>query len=81
MDASEIRRSVLSLLLEIAPEIEPDSIRNDRSLRDQVDIDSIDYLKLLTAIHERLGVEIPEADYARVTTLDDLVAYLAARRR
>ncbi|MFN7955564.1 MAG: phosphopantetheine-binding protein [bacterium] len=81
MDASEIRRSVLSLLLEIAPEIEPDSIRNDKSLRDQVDIDSIDYLKLLTAIHERLGVEIPEADYARVTTLDDLVAYLAARRR
>ncbi len=81
MDASEIRSTVLSLLTDIAPEIEPGSIRADRSLRDQVDIDSIDYLKLLTAIHQRLGVEIPETDYARVTTLDELVSYLAARRR
>ncbi len=81
MDASEIRSTVLSLLTDIAPEIEAASIRADRSLRDQVDIDSIDYLKLLTAIHQRLGVEIPESDYARVTTLDGLVSYLVARKR
>ena len=81
MEARDIRGSVLSLLLEIAPEIEPSSIQSNQSLRDQVDIDSIDYLKLLTAIHQRLGVEIPESDYARVTTLDELVAYLTSRSR
>lgn len=79
MDRDGIRAAVIELLLDVAPEVEPGSIRADRSLRDQIDIDSIDYLKLLTAIHTRLGVEIPESDYARVTTLDELVAYLAAR--
>ncbi len=79
MDRDALRSAVIGLLLDVAPEVEAGSIRADRPLRDQVDIDSIDYLKLLTAIHQQLGVEIPESDYARVTTLDDLVAYLAAR--
>lgn len=81
MERNQIRDALIELLLDVAPEVEPGSIRADRSLRDQVDIDSIDYLKLLTAIHGRFGVEIPESDYARVTTLDDLIAYLAARAR
>lgn len=76
--ADEIRRTIMDCLLEIAPEADPATLRADRSLRDQLDIDSFDFLNLLVAIHGRLGVNVPEADYAKVTTLDTMAAYLVA---
>lgn len=48
-------------------------------LREQVDIDSVDYLRVLVELNEKVGVDIPEADYARIATIDQLVAYLAGR--
>ena len=48
-------------------------------LRDQVDLDSMDFLNLLVGVHQRTGIEIPEADYPKLATLDQLVAYLAAK--
>ena len=80
MDAAEIRRLVLEELQHIAPELEPEQLRGDRPLRDEVDLDSMDWLRLLGALHRRLGVNIPEADYRRLDTLDAMVAYLAARQ-
>nr|MBP7659309.1 acyl carrier protein [Burkholderiaceae bacterium] len=50
-----------------------------RSLRSQVDLDSMDWLHFLVGLHERLGVEIPESDYARLVTLDNLLDYLQAK--
>ncbi|MCC6535059.1 MAG: acyl carrier protein [Burkholderiales bacterium] len=50
-------------------------------LRDQLDLDSMDWLDVLVGLHERLKVDIPESDYARLVTLDDLVAYLGAKAR
>jgi acyl carrier protein len=79
MDAAEIRRLVLEELQRIAPELEPEQLRGDRPLRDEVDLDSMDWLRLLSALHQRLGVNIPEADYRRLNSLDALVAYLARR--
>ncbi|ERI51306.1 hypothetical protein N878_23080 [Pseudomonas sp. EGD-AK9] len=79
MDAAEIRRLVLEELQRIAPELEPAQLRGDRPLRDEVDLDSMDWLRLLSALHQRLGVNIPEADYRRLDSLDALVAYLARR--
>jgi acyl carrier protein len=60
----------------IAPELEPGELRADKPLRNQVDLDSMDWLNFLVALHERLKVDIPEADYAKLVTLDDLLAYL-----
>ncbi|MDP1613375.1 MAG: acyl carrier protein [Sulfuritalea sp.] len=76
MNASEIRAVALATLLSIAPEVEVDELRGDRTLRSQVDLDSMDWLNFLLGLHEKLKVEIPEADYARLVTLDDVVAYL-----
>ena len=76
MTASEIRAVALATLLSIAPEVEADELRSDRPLRNQVDLDSMDWLNFLLGLHEKLKVDIPEADYARLITLDDVVAYL-----
>ena len=51
----------------------------EKLLRDQVDLDSMDWLNVLIAIHHSLKVDIPEADYATLVTLDDLAGYLAKR--
>jgi len=75
----ELRAAVLAALCRIAPEVEPAALRPDAPLRDQVDLDSMDWLNFLVALHGRLGVDIPEADYRKLVTLDDLLAYLAAR--
>lgn len=79
MDESTLRRQVLEALQGIAPEVEPATLRGDRPLRDEVDLDSMDWLRFLAALHQRLGVNIPEADYQGLTTLDVLIAYLRQR--
>jgi len=79
MDTGQLRETAVSLLTTIAPEIEPDELDATRPLRHQVDLDSMDWLNYLVALNEHLHIEIPEADYARLLTLDDLVAYLARK--
>jgi acyl carrier protein len=79
--AGEIRRTVIAALTEVAPEVEPDSIRADVDLREQLDIDSMDFLNFVIALHERLGVDVPERDYPQLATLDGCVDYLAAAVR
>jgi acyl carrier protein len=76
MTRDEIRTAALELLAEIAPELDPPSLRGDLALRDQVDLDSMDFLNYLISIHQTLAVEIPEGDYDRLATLDGLVAYV-----
>lgn len=77
MNEADIRAIVLAALRTIAPEIDAAELRPDRPLRRQVDLDSMDWLHFLLALHDRLKVEIPESDYARLVTLNDVVAYLA----
>ena len=79
MDRKQIAAAVLAELRRIAPELEEGELKPDRLLRDQVDLDSMDWLNFLVALHEHLKVEIPESDYARLGTLDQVVDYLAAR--
>lgn len=76
MSEAEIRARVLEIIKSVAPELEESELRADRPLRDQIDLDSMDWLNVLVAIHEKLRVDIPEADYGKLVTLDNLVAYL-----
>ncbi|MEZ5356009.1 MAG: acyl carrier protein [Bryobacteraceae bacterium] len=75
MTKSEIEAAVFAALRQIAPEVDPTAIDRELPLRDAAEIDSFDFLNLLIGIQERLGVEIPEADYRRISTLDSLIAY------
>jgi acyl carrier protein len=75
----ELKSQVLGILATIAPELEPGELRSDKPLRGQVDLDSMDWLNFLVALHERLKVDIPETDYAKLVTLDDLLGYLSEK--
>jgi acyl carrier protein len=75
-----LRKEIFEALAEIAPEADPRSLRGEIPLRDQLDLDSMDFLNLLIAVHQRTAVEIPEADYGKLATLDQLVDYLEARQ-
>ena len=79
MTDDELRVLTLDVLGGIAPEADPATLRGDVALRDQLDLDSMDFLNFLVAVHQRTGVEIPEADYGKLATLDQLVAYLARK--
>ena len=79
MDNDELRRLVLAELRHIAPELVEGELDPGRLLREQVDLDSMDWLNFLVALHERLKVDIPESDYARLGTLDQTVEYLAGK--
>jgi acyl carrier protein len=74
---AEIRAVVLDLLDSIAPDSDLPRLDPKRSLRDQLDIDSMDFLNLVRGLHRRLGIQIPDADYSKIGTLDDCVTYLA----
>ena len=79
MSAVDIRAVVQEELGNIAPEMDVGAIDASVDLREALDIDSMDFLNFITAIHRRLGVNVPEVDYPKLTTLDGAVAYLAAR--
>ena len=79
-DDTALRATIVETLRRIAPEVSAQSLQHAVPLRDQVDLDSMDWLNFLIALHRKLGVDIPESDYARLVTLDDLVSYLGAKR-
>lgn len=80
MTRDEIKDAVLRALSDVAPEADPATLLPDVDLRDQLDIDSMDFLNFVLGLHEALGVEIPERDYPQLSSLGACVGYLAARR-
>lgn len=79
MNRAELRAVFVEELRRVAPELEESELKSDRPLREQVDLDSMDWLNFLVALHERLAIEIPEADYARLATLDQALDYLGGK--
>ena len=76
MNPADVKALILTVLGEIAPEADLDRLPGKAQLRDELDLDSIDFLNFITALHERTRLDIPEAEYNRLATLDDAVAYL-----
>ena len=79
MTADDIATVVRSILHGVAPEVDLDQVRPEADLRDELDIDSMDFLRVAIQLHERLGVDVPEVDYPRIRTLAGCTAYLAER--
>ena len=74
-----VRAGVLEAIREVAPEVDPARLVDDRPLRRQVELDSMDWLRVIVGWHQRFGVEIPEADYARLHSVEAVVDYLLGR--
>lgn len=79
MTQEQITDAIVSQIQAVAPEIEAADILPDAHLQRSLEIDSFDFLKILTALKEMLGVEVPEADYAQVDTLNKMRDYFAVR--
>jgi acyl carrier protein len=78
MSPDEARSLLTDLLGHIAPEVDLDTVDPDAMIQDEVDLDSMDFLNLVTAVYEATGVEIPERDYPAVASVSGWVAYLSA---
>ncbi len=79
MTRQDIRAAIIEALSAIAPEGDYATLRGGRPLRDQLDIDSFDFLNVVIRLHDKLGVDVPEADYQKLATLDSAIDYLASR--
>lgn len=79
MTEAEILGVLRDELQRLAPEIEFDTVDRTKPIQQEFDIDSMDFLNYVMAIHERLGVNVPEADYGKVATLSDALSYLKNR--
>jgi acyl carrier protein len=79
MTSAEITSVLKEVLHKIAPEADLNRVGPNENLREALDIDSFDFLNFLSAIHDKLGVDVPESHYGRVRTLSELVSYLSTR--
>lgn len=79
MTTDEIRTKVIAALAAVVPELDPRELEAETPLRDQLDIDSMDFLNFTIGLHKAFGIEIPEADSRQLATLAGCVNYLAAR--
>lgn len=79
MNTTEIRTTVLHALHGIAPEADLSALAGEADLRDALDVDSMDFLRFVVDLHDRLHVDIPERDYPKIRTLDACVAYVTSK--
>ena len=78
MTQPELLAVIFDCLARIAPEADPASLPLTDNLRESLDIDSFDFLQFLIALSQKVGLEVPEADYAQFDTLEHMTAYLTA---
>lgn len=76
MNRDALRQAILEELSDIAPDIDTAGVKDTEVLREEYDLDSMDAMNLLIAIHKRLQVDIPERDYSRMRTLGELLDYI-----
>ena len=79
MTEAELKAIIIEGLRKVAPESDPAALLPGQKIRETLDIDSFDFLNFLISLHEKLGTEIPEADYGRLNTLESMTRYLLAK--
>lgn len=79
MSRDQLKEAILSSLRRVAPDIAPEDVGPDTDLRRDLDLDSMDFLNFVVALHQQSGVEVPEADYRRLRTLASATEYLEER--
>jgi len=77
LEHEEIRARIVAALAGVAPELEPGTLAPNVDFREQLDLDSMDFLNFAIALSKAFGVDVPEADYRKLSTLDGCIAYFA----
>ena len=81
MNHEQLQAIIFAELKNIAPECDPADLDPNENIREALDIDSYSFLKVLVGLNEQTGVDIPEADYGKLSSLLTMTDYLAARLR
>jgi acyl carrier protein len=79
MQAEEVKNVVLSIISDIAPDEDVTEVNPAVSLREQLDLDSMDFLDIVMELRKRHKIEVPQEDYPELATLDSCVAYLSPK--
>jgi acyl carrier protein len=79
MTKEEVRKAVLEVIAEIAPDEDLSDINDDVPLRDQIELDSMDFLDIVMELRKRYDIEVPEEDYEQLATMASTIAYLEPR--
>lgn len=81
MTPEALRAAFIEELVRVAPDIDPATVQDDDHLQDDLELDSMDFLNLVSALHRRLGVDVAERDYAQLATAGLAVPFLLAQMR
>ena len=76
MTREEIQSTILEVIAGIVPDEDLSNLKGDVRIRDQIELDSMDFLDIIMELRKRYGVEVPEEDYMELSTLDGSVVYL-----
>lgn len=78
--SDELKSKLLSLLTDVAPDVDPASVEANVDFRNQFDFDSMDQLNFAIGVHKAFNIEIPEADYPKLASLAKCMAYVTAHK-
>ncbi len=76
MTKDDIKKLVIDIISDIAPDEDLSGLKPDVRLREQLQLDSMDFLDIVMELRKRHGIEVPEADYMQLATLDSCANYL-----
>lgn len=76
MTVAEIREAIISILADIAPDEDMGDLKDDVAFRDQLEMDSMDFLDIVMELRKRYRIQIPEEDYPKLASLDTTIEYL-----
>ena len=79
MSSQEVKRLVLDIIATVAPDADLSTLKHDVRLRDQLDMDSMDFLDIVMELRKRYKIEVPKEDYAHLASLDSCASYLASK--
>jgi acyl carrier protein len=81
MTKEQIKETILKIIAQIIPDEDLSNLKGDIPIREQVDLDSMDFLDIVMELRKRYSIEVPEDDYMHLATLDSTVAYLEPRMK
>ncbi len=79
MTEDQVKQIVIDIIAEIAPDEDTTNIKPEIKLREQLDLDSMDFLDIVMELRKQHSIEVPEADYPQLASLDSCAAYLTPK--